>query len=110
MFAGSFSESLISFSICSSDWILAESSLSTEHFVSLAAPSHHRVLVPWPSFSRTALEVENAAYLGIEVALRVCCSIEVRGTDASVLGWHRADCLNNERGRAREKLLRDIIL
>lgn len=109
MFAGSFSESLISFSICSSDSILAESSLSTEYLVSLSTSTHDNIILPWPSLARAALEVENAAYFGIEVVL-VVCSTEARGRDENVLGWHRASIFGTERGRAREKLLRDIIL
>ena len=72
MTEGRFSESRISLSTSSSDSIFAESSWSTICCVSHIGPLVQVNLIPWPSFSRAACEVENAANLGIDIALHVC--------------------------------------
>ena len=113
MTEGRFSESRISLSTSSSDSIFAESSWSTICCVSHNGPMVQGNLIPWPSFSRAACEVENAANLGVDIALHVCCSNEVRRKGEivdSVLGWHCAVTLGIDRGIAREKLRRDIMV
>ena len=72
MTEGRFSESRISLSTSSSDSIFAESSWSTGCCVSKNDPMVQGNIIPWPSFSRTACDVEKAANLGIDIVLHVC--------------------------------------
>jgi len=66
-------------------------------------------LLPWPSFSHTVVEVENALYLGLEATRHDCCTIKVRRTIDSARCGLLTGNLGNDRGAARAKFLREII-
>ena len=70
--------------------------------------------VPFPSFSsafaRAILDVEKAAYLGIEAVTRACCIGDVRRMVEKGRGARRIDDLGSDLGIARLRLLKDIVV
>ena len=99
----------MSFSICSSDSILAESSWSTGERINLCALSLAGGCLPSPSFSRDILEVENAAYRGFETAFQGSCDTEERWTIDDICCGNLVEGFRDVRKSVRESVLKDSI-
>ena len=76
----------------------------------MRGPSYAEGPLPSPSFSHAILEVEKAAYLGLEATLQECCSIGERGVVDNARCGNFVDCLGTARKSEREKVLRDNIV